>query len=107
MPADHWLKRILDGAGCDNHSAEPGAFCDAVSEMVCASRIQAAEVAAAEAVPARHTFVEAADSAAGPMYRCLACGAWRQRRLDKGWLYSHDDGATWTPGPDPCPGRRP
>jgi len=39
---------------------------------------------------------------AGGIY-CERCGT--RLRWSKRWLYSHDKGATWTPGPDPCPGR--
>lgn len=70
-----------------------------------ASRIQAAE----EAERMYHDLNTGEDRGLGPWMRIVAvcsCGVWITYDGDR-YVYSRNGGATWTPGPDACPGVRP
>lgn len=108
-----WPERVLATA-CPACGQLAGLVCVRDDEAedglakVCASRIQAAEAAAKQAEKAgRHKFGSAIPW--GPYgasrFEC-SCGTWMHWRGGRP-QYSHDNGATWTPGPDACPGVRP
>ena len=109
-----WFDRIL-AVECPEHFSKPGdpclgrEFTHSRTRMVCASRIQAAE--AAERAAARtHDFYpfKQGDGPWGkPRYACAACEMFSTEDAAGRTVCSHDNGKTWSPGPDACPGVRP
>jgi hypothetical protein len=109
-----WLERVL-AVPCPECRREAGKAClDVVidgkgrrfDDLVCASRIQAAEEAD-ERGSAVHEYggYRGAGPWKGAMCACANCGAWLTLDGVGTVVYSHDNGTTWSPGPDACPGR--
>lgn len=107
-----WLERIRAVPCTDpGHCRDEDKPCLRIFDapVFCASRITAAEEAAnrPRRVPP-HSY-ERAVGGPGPWKRgtqkCRDCGVVRTYDSKVLARYSRDNGATWTPGPDPCPGR--
>lgn len=104
------LDRVL-AVACEKCRRKPGTFCLG-GAMVCASRIQAAEEAAKPTRKGVRAHAYGGDfvprGTRGPdgrgVYSCHRCATWMSY-IGKKTVYSRDSGATWTPGPDACPGR--
>jgi hypothetical protein len=112
VPADRWLERIL-ATPCAGHAPagkpcweEVGQHGDRNHDYVCASRIQAAEEAGRLRPQQYHRFprMDITWQHGRWTKACERCGALTSG--ERGQAYcSHDNGATWHPGPDACPGR--
>lgn len=107
-----WLERVL-AVPCPNGCTVAGPFCGAHGKggFVCASRVQAAEEAEAPKPKTgkRHRFGRVVQKH-GPFGRTVLGGCVCETVMTvrgSRYGYSHDNGATWTPGPDACPGARP
>lgn len=113
------LERIL-ATPCPLPScgAKAGEACDvergmrpvrpAAPSYFCTSRIAAAEGASRAHLESRHMFprMDITWQHGRWTKTCKTCGALTSGERGHAY-YSHDNGKTWTPGPDACPGRRP
>ena len=119
MGAERWLGHILSvpcppvdpsdtkRSGCGEPAGQLcGTGIGATVDYICAARVRAAEDANQTHLTSRHKFprMDITWQHGRWTKTCKRCGALTSGETGHAY-YSHDNGATWTPGPDACPGR--